>query len=55
MAKSAPLGRIVSYGFGGVAPNVMGMGPIPASKMALEKAKLKISELDLIELSLIHI
>lgn len=49
MAKNAPLARIVSYGFGGVAPNIMGMGPIPASKMALEKAKLKISDLDLVE------
>ena len=49
MAKNAPLARIVSYGFGGVSPNIMGMGPIPASKMALEKAKLKISDLDLVE------
>ena len=34
------------YGFGGVAPRVMGMGPVPASKMALERASLKISQID---------
>ena len=46
---AAPLAKIVSYGFGGVAPRVMGMGPVPASHMALEKAGLKISDLDLVE------
>ena len=45
---ATPLAKIVSYGFGGVAPRVMGMGPVPASKMALEKAGLKISDLDLV-------
>ena len=44
-----PLARIVSYGFGGVSPHIMGMGPVPATKMALEKANLKISDLDVIE------
>jgi acetyl-CoA C-acetyltransferase len=44
-----PMARIVSYGFGGVSPHIMGMGPVPASKMALKKAGLKISDLDLIE------
>ena len=44
-----PMARIVSYGFGGVSPHIMGMGPVPASKMALEKAGLKISDLDVIE------
>ncbi len=44
-----PLARIVSYGFGGVDPDEMGMGPVPASKMALNKAQLTISDLDLIE------
>ena len=47
--KSKPLARIVSYGFGGVDPDEMGMGPIPASKMALKKAQLSVSDLDLIE------
>ncbi len=44
-----PLARIVSYGFGGVDPDEMGMGPVPASKMALNKAQLTVSDLDLIE------
>ena len=49
-AKSGkPLARVVSYGFGGVDPDEMGMGPVPASKMALNKAQLTISDLDLIE------
>ena len=47
--KGKPLARIVSYGFGGVDPDEMGMGPVPASKMALNKAQLTVSELDLIE------
>ena len=47
--KGNPLARIVSYGFGGVDPDEMGMGPVPASKMALNKAKLTVSDLDLIE------
>ena len=44
-----PMARIVSYGFGGVPPRIMGMGPVPATKMALEKAALKISDLDIVE------
>jgi acetyl-CoA C-acetyltransferase len=47
--KSKPLARIVSYGFGGVEPDEMGMGPVPASKMALKKAGLDIDDLDLVE------
>ena len=44
-----PLAKIVSYGFGGVPPRIMGMGPVPATKMALEKSVLKISDLDVVE------
>ena len=44
-----PLAVIRSYGVGGVDPSVMGLGPIPASRKALEKAGLKISDMDLIE------
>ncbi|MGB1035651.1 MAG: beta-ketothiolase BktB [Candidatus Puniceispirillales bacterium] len=44
-----PLAKIVSYGFGGVAPRIMGMGPVPATKMALEKSGLTISDLDVVE------
>ena len=46
--KGKPLARIVSYGFGGVDPDEMGMGPVPASKMALNKAQLSVSDLVLI-------
>ena len=46
---SSPMAKIIGYGFGGVAPRVMGMGPVPASKMALEKAGLKISDLEVVE------
>lgn len=44
-----PLAKIVSYGFGGVPPRIMGMGPVPATRMALEKSGLKISDLDVVE------
>lgn len=44
-----PLARLVSYAHAGVDPEFMGIGPVPASKLALEKASLKVSDLDLIE------
>jgi len=44
-----PLAKIVSYGFGGVPPRIMGMGPVPATKMALAKSGLNISDLELVE------
>ena len=44
-----PLGRIVSWATAGVDPAVMGSGPIPASRKALEKAGWSIGDLDLIE------
>ncbi len=44
-----PLARIVSWASVGVDPAIMGTGPIPASKLALEKAGWKASDLDLIE------
>jgi acetyl-CoA C-acetyltransferase len=44
-----PLARIASWANAGVAPEIMGTGPIPASKKALEKAGWKVSDLDLIE------
>ncbi|MFT4014317.1 MAG: beta-ketothiolase BktB [Paracoccus sp. (in: a-proteobacteria)] len=44
-----PLARIVAYGLGGVAPDVMGLGPIPASRQALERAGLGVQDLDVIE------
>jgi acetyl-CoA C-acetyltransferase len=44
-----PLGRIASWATVGVDPKVMGIGPIPASKMALAKAGWSVADLDLIE------
>lgn len=44
-----PLATIVSYSKGGVDPSIMGTGPIPASKKALEKANITVEDLDLIE------
>ena len=47
--KANPLARIVAYGFGGVPPRIMGMGPVPASKMAIERAGLTIDDLTVVE------
>jgi acetyl-CoA C-acetyltransferase len=44
-----PLARIVSYATAGVDPAIMGTGPIPASRRALEKAGWKVDDLDLVE------
>ena len=44
-----PLARIVSYATAGVDPSIMGTGPIPASKKALEKAGWAVGDLDLVE------
>ena len=44
-----PLAKIVSFGQAGVDPAVMGTGPIPASKVALEKAGWTIDDLDVVE------
>jgi len=44
-----PLARIKSYATAGVAPEIMGTGPVPSSQMALKKAELTAKDLDLIE------
>jgi acetyl-CoA acyltransferase 2 len=46
-----PLGRLLSWGVAGVDPAVMGIGPVPASKIALAKAGLSIDDMDLIEVN----
>jgi 3-oxoadipyl-CoA thiolase len=46
-----PLAKIISMAVAGVDPSIMGIGPVPATKKALEKAGLKIADLDLIELN----
>jgi acetyl-CoA acetyltransferase family protein len=50
-AKTPPLGRIVSWGIAGVQPEIMGIGPVPAVKIALEKAGLKLGDIDLVEIN----
>jgi acetyl-CoA acetyltransferase family protein len=50
-AKSEPLGRIVSWGIAGVPPEIMGIGPVPATKIALERAGMKLSDIDLVEIN----
>src|SRR5213594_576673 len=50
-AKTKPLGRIVSWGIAGVQPDVMGIGPVPAIRKALDRAGLQLSDLDLIEIN----
>jgi acetyl-CoA C-acetyltransferase len=44
-----PMARLVSYGHAGVDPDYMGLGPIPASQKALQKAGLSIGDIDVIE------
>jgi acetyl-CoA acetyltransferase family protein len=46
-----PLGRLVSWAFVGVEPRVMGIGPAPAARRALEKAGLSLGEMDLVEVN----
>jgi acetyl-CoA C-acetyltransferase len=46
-----PLVRVVSWGSAGVAPNIMGIGPVPATEAALAKAGLRLADMDLIELN----
>jgi acetyl-CoA acyltransferase 2 len=46
-----PLGRLVSWGFAGVDPAVMGIGPVPAAKKALANANLTLADMDLVEVN----
>ena len=46
-----PMARMVSSAAAGVHPDVMGIGPVPASRLALERAGLKVADLDLVELN----
>lgn len=46
-----PLARIVSYGIAGVDPKYMGIGPVPASLQALQRAELQIGDIDLFEIN----
>ncbi|MBM7665692.1 acetyl-CoA acetyltransferase family protein [Solibacillus kalamii] len=46
-----PLARIVSWGIAGVDPTIMGIGPAPAIRQALERANLTIGDMDLVEIN----
>jgi acetyl-CoA acetyltransferase family protein len=46
-----PMGRIVSWAYAGVEPEIMGIGPVPSTRKALEKARLSLAEVDLIEVN----
>jgi acetyl-CoA C-acetyltransferase len=46
-----PMGRLLAYGFAGVEPRYMGVGPTPAIRQALERAGLGVGDLDVIELN----
>src|SRR5687768_11547369 len=50
-AGRKPLGRIVSWGVTGVEPEIMGIGPVPATRIALKKAGLELKDIDLIEIN----
>jgi acetyl-CoA acetyltransferase family protein len=49
--EAKPLGRILSWGIAGVPPEIMGIGPVPASQKALEAAGLKLEDIDLVEVN----
>jgi acetyl-CoA acetyltransferase family protein len=46
-----PLGRVVSWGIAGCDPEIMGIGPVPATQIALKKAGLTLEDIDLIEIN----
>src|SRR6185503_20238941 len=50
-AGFTPIARVVSAAVAGVEPRIMGMGPVPASRLALKRAGLKLDEMDVIELN----
>lgn len=46
-----PLAKIISWGIAGVDPSIMGIGPVPASQMALKRANLSAKDIDLVEIN----
>jgi acetyl-CoA acetyltransferase family protein len=46
-----PLARLISWGVAGVDPTIMGIGPVPASRIALRKAGMSLDDMDLIEVN----
>ena len=49
--RATPIGRLVSWGFAGVDPSIMGIGPAPAARAALAKAGLTLDDMDLVEIN----
>ena len=47
----SPLGRLVAYSHAGVEPRIMGMGPVPATRRVLERAGLKLDDIDVFEVN----
>jgi acetyl-CoA C-acetyltransferase len=47
----SPLGRLVAYSHAGVEPRIMGMGPVPATRKVLERAGLKLDQIDVFEVN----
>jgi acetyl-CoA C-acetyltransferase len=47
----SPIGRLVAYSHAGVEPRIMGMGPVPAVRKVLDRAGLKLDEIDLFEVN----
>ncbi len=47
--NAKPLGRLVAYAHAGVDPKIMGIGPVPATRAVLERARLRLSDIDVIE------
>lgn len=46
-----PMGRILGWGLAGVPPEIMGIGPVPASQRALQQAGLRLEDMDLVEIN----
>ncbi|MBW1849712.1 MAG: acetyl-CoA C-acyltransferase, partial [Deltaproteobacteria bacterium] len=46
---ATPIAKLLGYGVGGVEPELMGYGPVPATKQALERTGLKLEDMELIE------
>jgi acetyl-CoA C-acetyltransferase len=49
LAAVPPLGRLVAYAHAGVEPRIMGIGPVPAIRKVLERAGLKLDDIDLFD------
>jgi acetyl-CoA acetyltransferase family protein len=47
----SPIGRIVGWAYAGVEPEIMGIGPVPATRSVLKKAGLSLNEIDLVEVN----